>query len=225
MAEREAFEAWWKTVPIHRPLAHLDAWAAWNARAAITANAPAVPDAQAQSCVPAVQDVANLLSRLERQWHRMGELWERCQGKGWPVAESREFSELRDVRSPDTRAALLALLAAPPQPQPVQPTYTADEIAAAGETGFSLPQAKPEQADHTCPLQECQGRPRCGTCKATGMNAPKPVAQPERVPLTETQKNAMWVCVRRSLGGGEPEDYYMQGIADAESEHGITKKE
>lgn len=38
MSEREAFEAWWKTVPIHRPLAHLDAWAAWNARAAIEAQ-------------------------------------------------------------------------------------------------------------------------------------------------------------------------------------------
>ena len=42
MSEREAFEAWWKTVPIHRPLAHLDAWAAWNARAAIEAQR--VPD-------------------------------------------------------------------------------------------------------------------------------------------------------------------------------------
>jgi len=45
---------------------------------------------------------------------------------------------------------------------------------------------------------------------------------PKEVPLTDEQKNAMWVCVRRSLGGGMPEDYYVQGISDAEHEHGIT---
>jgi len=228
------------------------------ARAAIAANAPAVPDAQ---------DAANLLSRLERQWHRMGELWERCQGKGWPEKEGAEFNSLRDEKAPATRAALLAMLAASPQPQPVQPSepinhrltealkrannqaehferewyLRGDEIEAAlpamreyarknpkhhfstdgteqdpngahswldrnDKPSTEVAQAKPEQADH--PEQDLEM-----------------VAQPERVPLTETQKNAMWVCVRRSLGGGEPEDYYMQGIADAESEHNITKKE
>jgi hypothetical protein len=45
---------------------------------------------------------------------------------------------------------------------------------------------------------------------------------PKAAPLTDEQKNAMWGCVRRSLGGGVPEDYYIQGINDAEHEHGIT---
>lgn len=36
--ERKAFEQWWATVPIHRPLAYLDAWAAWHARAALSAK-------------------------------------------------------------------------------------------------------------------------------------------------------------------------------------------
>lgn len=69
--------------------------------------------------VTAAQDAANLLSRYERQWHRMGELWERHQGKGWPAKEGAEFAQLRDERAPATHAALLAFLAAP-QPQPVQ---------------------------------------------------------------------------------------------------------
>lgn len=92
-----------------------DVLSAWNRRAAIEANTPAVPD---------VQDVANLLSRFEHQWHRMGELWERCQGKGWPDKEGAEFNALRDEKAPTTREALLAVLAAP-QPQPVaQPVQT-----------------------------------------------------------------------------------------------------
>lgn len=69
--------------------------------------------------VPASQDTANLLARYEHQWHRMGELWERRQGKGWPAKESAEFAQLRDERAPATRAALLAFLAAP-QPQLAQ---------------------------------------------------------------------------------------------------------
>ena len=57
---------------------------------------------------------AKLLDRLERQWHRMGELWERCQGKGWPDAESNEFTALRDDKTPANRAALLDLYTRPP---------------------------------------------------------------------------------------------------------------
>lgn len=67
-----------------------------------------------------VHDAKKLLSDFACQAHRMGELFERCQGKGWPNAESAEFSALRDGKEPATRAALLALLSA--APQPVQPT-------------------------------------------------------------------------------------------------------
>lgn len=52
------------------------------------------------------------LALLERLAHRAGELWERCQGKGWPDAESGEFTRLRDERLPAIRAELVALSAA-----------------------------------------------------------------------------------------------------------------
>jgi len=55
-------------------------------------------------------DAKRLLETLERQAHRTGELWERCQGKGWPDRESDEFAALRDVKLPVTRAALRAML-------------------------------------------------------------------------------------------------------------------
>lgn len=48
------------------------------------------------------------LDRFERGAFRMGELWERCQGKGWPDAESDEFTKLRDERMPALRAELRA---------------------------------------------------------------------------------------------------------------------
>jgi len=64
-----------------------------------------------------------LLTRHERSWHRMGELWERCQGKGWPQAESAEFTRLRDEVTPATRAALLAST-----PAPAQRETTHDEL-------------------------------------------------------------------------------------------------
>lgn len=50
------------------------------------------------------------LRRFERGAHRMGELWERCQGKGWPDKESAEFIELRDERMPAIRAEIRAAL-------------------------------------------------------------------------------------------------------------------
>jgi hypothetical protein len=86
------------------------------------ARAAIEQDRERQS-VPAAQDAANLLSRYERHWHRMGELWERCQGKGWPAKEGDEFAQLRDERAPATRAALLAFLAAP---QPAQESEYCD---------------------------------------------------------------------------------------------------
>jgi hypothetical protein len=76
--------------------------------AAITA----IQEALAQ---PEQEPVATqLLNRLEHQWHRMGELWEKCQGKGWPSAESDEFAALRDEKTPANRAALLSFFTSPP---------------------------------------------------------------------------------------------------------------
>ncbi len=49
-----------------------------------------------------------LIRKFEAAVHHMGELWERCQGKGWPEAESKTFHKLRDERIPELRAALLA---------------------------------------------------------------------------------------------------------------------
>ena len=59
---------------------------------------------------PQQGDAQVLISRFERQAHRMGELWERCQGKGWPEKESSEFHRLRDELVPASRAALAAQL-------------------------------------------------------------------------------------------------------------------
>lgn len=72
------------------------------------------PDAQAYDARAEV-----LLGRLEDMAHRKGALWERCQGKGWPNAESDEFTKLRDTKLPDLRKKLLALMAQQPAPQPV----------------------------------------------------------------------------------------------------------
>lgn len=51
---------------------------------------------------------AELIRQLVQAAHRKGELFERCQGKGWPDKESAEFHKLRDVTIPEIRAALLA---------------------------------------------------------------------------------------------------------------------
>ena len=50
---------------------------------------------------------AELIRKYEQAVHRKGELWERCQGKGWPQSESDEFRKLRDETIPTLRAALL----------------------------------------------------------------------------------------------------------------------
>lgn len=54
-------------------------------------------------------DVDELLLRFERDAQRFGELWARCQGKGWPKAESDEFDLIRDKRLPTLKSALRAL--------------------------------------------------------------------------------------------------------------------
>lgn len=61
--------------------------------------------------VDAGQAFAEKLARFERLSHRQGELWERCQGKGWPDAESDEFHRLRDELLPALRTDLRALRA------------------------------------------------------------------------------------------------------------------
>jgi hypothetical protein len=66
--------------------------------ALITATA-GVKDAQQPS-------LKELLDRFERQAQRFGELWERCQGKGWSKAESDEFTAIRDERLPALRRAI-----------------------------------------------------------------------------------------------------------------------
>jgi hypothetical protein len=53
--------------------------------------------------------LSELLTRFERQAHRAGELWERCQGKGWPPKESAEFTAIRDERLPALRKQIAAL--------------------------------------------------------------------------------------------------------------------
>lgn len=59
-------------------------------------------------------DFKEKLRRFERSAWRMGELWERCQGKGWPDKESTEFIELRDERMPAIRAAMRVIFSGEP---------------------------------------------------------------------------------------------------------------
>jgi len=51
---------------------------------------------------------AELIREFENAVHRKGELFERCQGKGWPEAESTAFRKLRDETIPTLRVALLS---------------------------------------------------------------------------------------------------------------------
>lgn len=60
----------------------------------------------------AAEALPELLRTFERTANRFGELWERCQGKGWPEAESAEFHAIRDERLPAMREKLRAALAA-----------------------------------------------------------------------------------------------------------------
>lgn len=102
----------------------------WIMLSPIQAPQPAKPAQQDAQAVPPQQDLKILMNRLENQAHRAGELWERCQGKIWPEKESAEFAALRDVKMPQTRAALAARLNAAPTP-PAQPN--AETVAAMQE--------------------------------------------------------------------------------------------
>lgn len=53
-------------------------------------------------------ELSELLARYERQAQRFGELWERCQGKGWPEAEDREFTRIRDETLPALKSQIMA---------------------------------------------------------------------------------------------------------------------
>lgn len=87
------------------------------AREAVRLNAQAAPD------------VGHLVNSLVAAAFRQGELWERCQGKGWPESESAEFTKLRDETIPSAIAQLqLALSAAPAAPQPAQQPLTDEQM-------------------------------------------------------------------------------------------------
>jgi hypothetical protein len=66
------------------------------------------------------------LDRFERGAQRFGELWERCQGKGWPDAESDEFTKIRDERLPALRAELEAIAGVAGTPGETFPPADAD---------------------------------------------------------------------------------------------------
>lgn len=86
---------------------------------AVTApsNVQPKPNGEAEAAPQAEQqaerdELDNLLSRFERHAQRFGELWERCQGKGWPTKESDEFTALRDDKLPALKKRIRAALAA-----------------------------------------------------------------------------------------------------------------
>jgi hypothetical protein len=133
--ERVAFNLVWLAARL--PVSHRDsAWVIWQqARApGVTAcgacdcttptgkerdcewgwECQAWRDARSGRVAPGAQPPADAqaftekLALFERLAHRAGELWERCQGKGWPDAESDEFTRLRDERMPALRAEIRA---------------------------------------------------------------------------------------------------------------------
>lgn len=154
-----------------------------SARDQLERFAYAIAAIQAQG-VPDVQRTRNLLARYENQWHRMGELWERCQGKGWPEAESKEFAMLRDELTPATRNLLLA--SAPPAPQAsvTQQDPTDDQImATVGRKGFGFSDSRPlgQQWSQVCDLIRAVVSERC--------THPAQQAKPDRVGMTYYKKD------------------------------------
>lgn len=115
------------------------------------------------------QQAKLLLDRFERQVHRMGELWERCQGKGWPASESDEFAILRDAKTPKTRAALMELLAAAPEAPAQGETVTLQEVWewAGGNPGIKPTRDEVRQAlqmlDKVC--EEAPAQSNCSECR------------------------------------------------------------
>jgi len=73
-------------------------------------------------------DIDGLLIRFERHAQRYGELWERCQGKGWPAKESEEFSAIRDEKLPELKKQIRAALTA--QQAEREPLTDADRVDA-----------------------------------------------------------------------------------------------
>jgi len=63
---------------------------------------------------------------------------------------------------------------------------------------------------------------QCGP-QASGFTPPQPtLVQAGAVPLTDEQKNAMWVAATIELPS--PQNCYLRGMADAERAHGIGIK-
>ena len=73
-----------------------------------------------------VPDVGQFINLLVSAAFRKGELWERCQGKFWPEAESNEFTKLRDKTIPDAIASLKQAIAFT-HPAPQQKALTDEQ--------------------------------------------------------------------------------------------------
>ena len=97
---------------------------------------PAMADDRERAALP------ELLTRFERQAQRFGELWERCQGKGWAEAESAEFHKIRDERLPALRAEIQARAALSSSVQAAEP---ADDFVEGFKLG-AMPDPDAQQA-------------------------------------------------------------------------------
>lgn len=83
----------------------------WEPAQAAGAKQAAKPAAAAPAVAQSTP-LNDFLYRYERTAQRFGELWERCQGKGWPEAEDKEFTRIRDVLLPAYKCQILAAVAA-----------------------------------------------------------------------------------------------------------------
>lgn len=186
-------------VPEGYALVGIDALKAWG-------KYEEVRDACQVSMAPQAieaQGVRNLLARYENQWHRIGELWERCQGKVWPKAESEEFARLRDELTPATRALLLASALPAPQAKPVAWIYTSK---LAGNEEFMtrcVYDLSTYKADRVTPLYT------------------NPAKQPK--PLTNEQREAVFAAANGILEHGAPMSWEHAIVDAVEAAHGITK--
>ena len=112
-----------------------------------------VGDAEAALAQPSIEpagvvtDATNLgeqIEELKRLSWRMGELFERHQGKNWPDKEGDLFTKLRDEDVPALCASILAALAKPEGTSPPAPLPTqadADALIRLAETTIASTEA------------------------------------------------------------------------------------
>jgi hypothetical protein len=140
---------------------HASVWQAGfeaGRRAVATAAAPTEPAQQAG-------EREALLTEFERASHRKGELWERCQGKGWPEVAAAEFRRLRDERIPELRKQLSAALSAPASAQEAPARITEEQHIAAVKVLLranrldGLPQRMLDAMRAAAPAQAPQAEP------------------------------------------------------------------